>query len=215
MNPPTRSRSVPCNVVEGTIFPHRYVENDGWTQYDRSREDHYSLDDSLVEIRAARSGRVNSNDTGERKGPRLRICQDSLARRVCRYLGKILFAIVKGEMSRWSARKWVLGQLDSSWSPRRRASSLSSSRSSWDVRDARGFRWTEDGRRRARDEDRRRQLLLVSHPILVTLSFLAAGWRLYRVTVLFLGRPTLSALREAVGGLSSSISHVRVFRTRT
>lgn len=45
------------------IFPRRCVRKR--TQYDRSREDLYSLDDSPVEICVARSGRVNSNDTGE------------------------------------------------------------------------------------------------------------------------------------------------------
>lgn len=38
----------------------------------------------------------------------------------------------------------------------------------------------------------------VSHPILVTPSFLTVGWRFYRVTALFLGRPTPSALRKGV-----------------
>lgn len=38
-------------------------------------------------------------EKAERKGPsRLRICQDSLARRVYRYLREILFAIVEREM---------------------------------------------------------------------------------------------------------------------
>lgn len=59
-----------------------------------------------------------------------------------------------------------------------------------------------------------RLLLLLSHPILVTLSFLTARWRLYRVTALFLGWPTLSAL-SAEGSSLRTFSHVRVFRTRT
>jgi len=70
--------------------------------------------DSPVEICAAHSGSVNS---GMIRGPRLRICQDSLARRACRYPGEILFAIGEMEVSRQSPRE--NGHLDS-WTVRGR-----------------------------------------------------------------------------------------------
>lgn len=72
--------------------------------------------DSSVEICAAHSGRVNS---GMIRGPRLRICQDSLARRACRYPGEILFAIgerwrcparVRAKMGTWTVGQFVVAQ---------------------------------------------------------------------------------------------------------
>lgn len=128
--------------------------------------------DSPVEIRAVHSAKVNLNDT------RVAIAYLSglaLAGRACRYPGEILF-VIEGVPPE-PARKWALGQLDSSRSPRRRASSSSRSlrRVRMDIEGARRI----GGQAVGRDESRKRigggGGGFASHPILVTPSFLTVG----------------------------------------
>jgi len=129
-------------------------------------------------------------------GSRLRICQ-GLARETC--LSVFRRDIIRDRREMEVSRE--NGHLDS-WTVRGRSEDERRRRSGhcgvrgWTSRVVRGDRWT-DGRERIGGGGGSG---FVSHPILVIPSFLTVGWHLYRVTALFLGRPTPSALRKRVWG---------------